>query len=111
MRISDWSSDVCSSDLAERGERLATAQRRGQSIGHVVAPLAALVSVETDFAGRGAGVNAFPGSDAEDGRFGILLSPLQGRDTQACELARQPELRGGGYVPLSPTPSDRKSVG
>src|SRR3546814_14895811 len=85
MRISDWSSDVCSSDLAERGERLATAQRRGQSIGHVVAPLAALVSVETDFAGRGAGVNAFPGSDAEDGRFGILLSPLQGRDTQACE--------------------------
>src|SRR3546814_11054323 len=40
---------------AERGERLAAAQRRGQSVGHAAAPLQPVISIETGFARRARG--------------------------------------------------------
>src|SRR3546814_8124911 len=50
MRISDWSSDVCSSDLAGRGAGLSLRHRRSQ--GAAVRLFAALDLFEIEFHGR-----------------------------------------------------------
>src|SRR3546814_1219147 len=49
MRISDWSSDVCSSDLAERPGRHAHAERGNDRLGRCCAqPLAPTLRVVAD---------------------------------------------------------------
>src|SRR3546814_14677007 len=48
MRISDWSSDVCSSDLLSRNRRLGLALGRGQSLQDAVREIGQVVeSVQT----------------------------------------------------------------
>src|SRR3546814_6222426 len=70
MRISDWSSDVCSSDLPDRlGQRLGDLRLVDRDfLGHAVDEVAAL-----DVDGQAGAV----GGDARDAE--ILLDPLGGR--------------------------------
>src|SRR3546814_15853574 len=94
MRISDWSSDVCSSDLAERplGDGAAVGHQRGGAC-----PASqSLTEREIARVGRGAGEHeiAEPGEPGE--RFGLRAA----REPKAChpgEAAadRSEERRGG----------------
>src|SRR3546814_2271036 len=102
MRISDWSSDVCSSDLQDARERSTHAEQRGQlDVAQVAALHVARLAPLRIGAGRGAlahGVEVDHLRQAQAARDGVgqvLCVPLPGEG----------EICGGrhGYSPLMRT--------
>src|SRR3546814_1721319 len=78
MRISDWSSDVCSSDLLWRRKGWSGRQRRGPPDGALATGPVGLIHVETDF-GQ-AGIVARP-----TGAGSLPLSGVNERGAQRSE--------------------------
>src|SRR3546814_5812126 len=82
LRISDWSSDVCSSDLRARPHRLAQPVEAGAG-GAELVPLRVPQRQHGDVdVGGGATVAEQPGSSVREGRFDRAPRLVQGRHRQ-----------------------------
>src|SRR3546814_1563831 len=99
MRISDWSSDVCSSDLAvaPRGVGARLEQR----------PALALAEPRPE-ARRGGGIIARPGEQPHRQAVGLDLGLLE-HARVAAELLRESAIDPGGVEPRAAA-QDRKST-
>src|SRR3546814_2909062 len=73
MRISDWSSDVCSSDLADRAEQLAEAQHF-------------LVQQRPQRLGRGIAAGEAGAAGDQHAVDGVVGDPLRDRGAQAVAV-------------------------
>src|SRR3546814_3215974 len=81
MRISDWSSDVCSSDLAEVRRRIQRARLRQQSLRRETR--GELRQVQGGRRGRGAGRGANrarQAREAGEGRIGAAAGPRRSEE-------------------------------
>src|SRR3546814_12961367 len=87
MRISDWSSDVCSSDLSQAPARRGVPARRGQ-YRFVRWPLLRPGAAQCSIRGGGASVDL-----VKAGMLALLLAADAARPAHACDLQRwQPPI-------------------
>src|SRR3546814_13453511 len=118
MRISDWSSDVCSSDLEEQC-RICRDPRRDPSVICVVEEYKDVVAIERtrEFRGRyhvlGGAISPIDGVGPEQLRIRELMVRLADGAVTEIILATDPNLEGvatATFLTRNLQPFERKSV-
>src|SRR3546814_14180347 len=96
MRISDWSSDVCSSDLPAQGEPVVEAITPGQRVGQVGAEIRVILVTHRKRSAQAVGEVAFQLHVLGDGMPRIVARVLRPPAGKALGAARDP---GIAHVP------------